>query len=121
MPWKRLLALCAFVCGAYDGFYGPGAGTFMLILFSAVAHLAVRDAAGQMKIVNFSSGAAAFVTFAVAGEVDWALGLVAGAFGIAGHYIGAGLVLKNGARVVRPIIGVVLLALFAKTAWEYFG
>ena len=118
---KRLLALCAFVCGAYDGFYGPGAGTFMLILFSAVAHLAVRDAAGQMKIVNFSSGAAAFVTFAVAGEVDWALGRVAGAFGIAGHYIGAGLVLKNGARVVRPIIGVVLLALFAKTAWEYFG
>ena len=118
---KRLLALCAFACGAYDGFYGPGAGTFMLILFSAVAHLDVRNAAGQMKIVNFSSGVAAFATFALAGEVNWALGFIAGAFGIAGHYIGAGLVLKNGAKVVRPIIGAVLLMLFAKTAWDYFA
>ena len=116
-----LLALCAFLCGTYDGFYGPGAGTLMLISFSAVAHLAVREAAGQMKMVNFSSGLAAFVSYAVAGEVNWALGLAAGLFGIAGHYIGAGLVIKNGVRVVRPLIVLVIAALFAKTAWDYFA
>ena len=115
-----LLALCAFLCGTYDGFYGPGAGTLMLISFSAVAHLAVREAAGQMKMVNFSSGLAAFVV-AAAGEVNWALGLAAGLFGIAGRYIGAGLVIKNGVRVVRPLIVLVIAALFAKTAWDYFA
>lgn len=122
-PMRRrlLLGLCAFVCGAYDGFYGPGAGTFMLLAFSAVAKLGVRDAAGQMKIVNFSSGMAALVTFAAAGEVNWALGLSAGVFGIAGHYIGSGLVMKNGSRIVRPIIALVLLLLFIKTAWDYLA
>ena len=122
-PMRRrlLLGLCAFVCGAYDGFYGPGAGTFMLLAFSAVAKLGVRDAAGQMKIVNFSSGMAALVTFAAAGEVNWALGLSAGVFGVAGHYIGSGLVMKNGSRIVRPIIALVLLLLFIKTAWDYLA
>lgn len=116
-----LLALCAFVCGAYDGFYGPGAGTLMLISFSAVARLAVREAAGQMKVVNFSSGLAAFVSYAVAGEVNWTLGLAAGFFGIAGHYIGAGLVIKNGVRVVRPLIVLVIAALLVRTAWNYLA
>ena len=107
--------------GTYDGFYGPGAGTFMLLAFSAVAKLGVRDAAGQMKIVNFSSGMAALATFAAAGEVNWILGLTAGIFGIAGHYIGSGLVMKNGSRIVRPIIGLVLVLLFAKVAWDYLS
>ena len=48
-------------------------------------------------------------------------GLAAGLFGIAGHYIGAGLVIKNGVRVVRPLIVLVIAALFAKTAWDYFA
>ena len=116
-----LLGICAFICGTYDGFYGPGAGTFMLLAFSAVAKLGVRDAAGQMKIVNFSSGMAALATFAAAGEVNWILGLTAGIFGIAGHYIGSGLVMKNGSRIVRPIIGLVLVLLFAKVAWDYLS
>lgn len=114
-----LLGLFALICGAYDGFYGPGAGTFMLLLFAGAAKLAVRDAAGQMKVANFSSGLAAFVMFAMAGQVNWVLGAAAACFGIAGNYIGAGLVVKNGSRIVRPIIGVVLVLLFAKTAWEY--
>lgn len=116
-----LLGVCAFICGTYDGFYGPGAGAFMLLAFSAIAKLGVRDASGQMKIVNFASGLAALATFAVAGEVDWILGLAAGVFGIVGHYIGAGLVMKNGSRVVRPIIIVVLAILFIKTAWDYLN
>ncbi len=116
-----LLGVSALVCGAYDGFYGPGAGTLMLISFCAVAHLAVREAAGQMKMVNSASGFAAFASFAAAGEVNWILGLVAGIFCIAGHYIGAGLVIKNGVRVVRPLIIVVIAALFVKTAWDYLG
>ena len=84
-----MLGLVSFACGAYDGFYGPGAGTFMLLGFAAAAKLGVRDAAGQMKIVNFSSGIAALVLYAATGHVDWVLGALAGCFGITGHYIGS--------------------------------
>ena len=116
-----MLGLVSFACGAYDGFYGPGAGTFMLLGFAAAAKLGVRDAAGQMKIVNFSSGIAALVLYAATGHVDWVLGALAGCFGITGHYIGSGLVMKNGGRIVRPIILTVLAILFVKTAWDYLA
>lgn len=112
------LAFVAFVCGLYDGFYGAGAGTFMLLGFATIAKLNIRDAAGQMKVVNLSSGLAALVTFAATGHVDWALGLITGVFGIAGHYIGSGLVMKNGTQIVRPIIMVVLAILFVKTIYD---
>ena len=117
---KRLaiVAAMSLLCGAYDGFYGPGAGTFMLLSYTILARMGVREASGQMKAVNLSSNLAAFATFALSGEVIWALGLIAGCFSIAGHYIGAGLVLKNGTKIVRPIIAVVLSILFVKTAWE---
>ena len=116
-----MLGISAFLCGAYDGFYGPGAGTFMLLAFAALARLGVRDAAGQMKIVNLSSGLAALAMFASAGEVNWMLGATAGLFGIAGHYIGSGLDMKNGSRIVRPIILTVITLLFVKTAWDYLA
>ena len=117
---KQLVILCiaSLICGAYDGFYGPGAGTFMLLAFTLWAKMGVRSASGTMKAVNLASNIAAFATFALSGEVIWLLGLTAGIFGIAGHYIGAGLVLQNGTKIVRPIIGAVLAVLFVKTAWE---
>ena len=113
-----IAAAMSLLCGAYDGLYGPGAGTFMLLSYTILARMGVREASGQMKAVNLSSNLAAFATFALSGEVIWALGLIAGCFSIAGHYIGAGLVLKNGTKIVRPIIAVVLSILFVKTAWE---
>ena len=112
---KQLVILCisSLICGVYDGFYGPGAGTFMLLAFTLWAKMGVRSASGTMKAVNLASNIAAFATFALSGEVIWLLGLTAGIFGIAGHYIGAGLVLQNGTKIVRPIIGAVLAVLFA--------
>jgi uncharacterized membrane protein YfcA len=118
---RRLMGLVALCCGTYDGFYGPGGGTFMLLGFAAIAKLDVRAAAGQMKMANFASGLAALATFGLAGQVDWMLGLIAGLFGIAGHWFGSGLVLKNGSRIVRPIIIVVLALLFVKTAWDFLA
>ncbi len=116
-----VMAACALACGCYDGFYGPGTGTFLLLCFSRFAGLGVRDASGQTKAVNLASNVAALVTFALSGQIWWSLGLIAGVFGIAGNYIGAGLVLRGGIRAVRPIIAVVLAALFVKTALELAG
>lgn len=120
---RRILFLClaALLCGTYDGFYGPGAGTFMLLACSLWAGLDIRNANGQVKAMNLASNLAAFTTFMLSGNVLWGLGLVAGLFGIAGNYMGAGLMLKKGTDIVRPIIVVVLTLLFVKTAWDFFS
>lgn len=102
----------------YDGFYGPGTGTFMLLAFTAAAKLPVREANGEVKCANLASNVAALVTFAANGAVWWGLGLVASVFAIAGSYVGSGLVMKNGAKVVRPIMLVVLALLFVKVLYD---
>ncbi len=109
-----IIVLSSFVIGIYDGFYGPGTGTFLLLAFTGLAKMDLKTASGNMKIVNLSSNVAALVTFIAAGKVLWTLGLAACAFSIAGHYIGAGFVMKDGTKIVRPIIIVVLILLFFK-------
>ncbi|MDO4619103.1 MAG: TSUP family transporter [Lachnospiraceae bacterium] len=109
-----IVVISSFVIGMYDGFYGPGTGTFLLLAFTGLARMDLRTASGNMKIVNLSSNIAALVTFILAGKIVWRLGLAACVFSIAGHYLGAGFVMKDGSRIVRPIIIVVLVLLFIK-------
>ena len=113
-----IIAISSFFIGMYDGFYGPGTGTFMLLAFTAAAKLPVREANGEVKCANLASNVAALVTFAANGTVWWGLGLIASAFAIAGSYVGSGLVVKNGAKVVRPIMLVVLALLFVKVLYD---
>lgn len=108
----------ALVIGAYDGFYGPGTGTFMLIVLLGFAHMTSLESAAYTKLVNLSSNIASLVTFLLGGQVVIPLGLAAAVFSIAGHYTGSGLVLKNGTRIIRPIILAVLALLFIKILVE---
>ena len=111
----------SLVIGAYDGFYGPGTGTFLLLVFCYLAKLDVRTASGNVKLVNFSSNIGALVTSLAAGKVLIPLGLLAAVFSTAGQYLGAGLALKNGSRIVRPVILTVLTLLSGKVLLELFG
>ena len=104
--------------GGYDGFYGPGTGTFLLLVYTGLARMDVRTAAGNVKLVNLASNVSAFVTFFMNGKILFTLGLAASVFSIAGHYIGAGMVIKNGTKIVRPIILVVLAILMVKLVTE---
>ena len=106
--------LSAFVIGIYDGFYGPGTGTFLLLLYTGAAKMSVAKASGTMKLTNLSSNVAALVVFLLSGKIVITLGIAASVFSIAGHYTGAGMVMKNGSRIIRPIILVVLALLFIK-------
>ncbi|MCI5952651.1 MAG: TSUP family transporter [Anaerostipes sp.] len=106
--------MAAVLIGLYDGFYGPGTGTFYIIIFMSFAKMTTMEAAVNTKLLNLTSNLAALVTFLLHGQVWIMLGLAASVFSIAGHYLGAGMVLKNGSRVVRPIILVVLCLLFIK-------
>ena len=106
------------IIGAYDGYYGPGTGTFLMIIFIRMAKLDTRTAAGNVKVVNLSSNIGSLFTAWQAGYIFWGLGLIAAVFSIAGHYIGAGLAIKNGSKIVRPAVIVVLILLTVKILSE---
>lgn len=112
----RMLIVCisAFLIGVYDGFYGPGTGTFLLLALTKAARMDIRTASGNVKLINLSSNAAALATFLLSGYVHIAYGIAGAVFCLLGHYIGSGLVMKNGSKIVRPVIVLVLLLLFAK-------
>ena len=109
-----MCSVCSLAVGCYDGFYGPGTGTFLLILYTGVAKLPVAKASGTMKLANLSSNIMALVVFLFSGKIVIYLGLAASVFSIAGHYVGSGMVMKNGNPIVRPIILIVLVLLFIK-------
>ena len=122
-PWlqRGVVYSAALVIGVYDGFYGPGTGTFLLLVFCNLAKQDLRTASGNVKIVNLSSNISALITASLAGKVIAPIGLIASVFSIAGHYLGAGMTLKNGAKIVRPIIFVVLGLLAVKVLLELLG
>ncbi len=102
----------SFVIAVYDGFYGPGTGTFLILCYTVFARMDIKTASGNTKIVNLSSNIAAVVTFLLHGKVIFLLGLTAAIFSLAGHYIGSGLVLKKGYKIVKPVMLLVLALLF---------
>ncbi|MBD5506483.1 MAG: TSUP family transporter [Lachnospiraceae bacterium] len=112
----RMLIVCisAFLIGIYDGFYGPGTGTFLLLALTKAARMDIRTASGNVKLINLSSNVAALATFLLSGYVHIAYGIAGAVFCLLGHYVGSGLVMKNGSKIVRPVIVLVLLLLFAK-------
>ena len=121
---RRTFALAmaiAFSVGIYDGFYGPGTGTFLILLLTGVAHLDIYKAAGTTKAINLSTNVAALVVFLANGTVYLGLGLLGGLFNIAGNYLGARSFTKNGAAIVRPIVLVVLGIFAVRLILEFAG
>lgn len=121
IPFAKQAAIvwtASLVIGAYDGYYGPGTGTFLMLVFIRLAKLDTRTAAGNVKIVNLSSNIGSLFTAWQAGYVFWGVGLIAAIFSIAGHYIGAGLAIKNGSKIVRPTVVIVLILLAIKVLSE---
>ena len=113
-----IVLTAALLIGAYDGFYGPGTGTFLLLVFCHLGKLDLRTAAGNVKLVNLASNASALVTSLLGGKVFIALGLIAAVASVAGHYIGSGLAIKDGSKIVRPMVLTVLCILAVKVVWE---
>ena len=110
--------LSSFLIGMYDGFYGPGTGTFLMIIFIRLAKLDTRTAAGNVKVVNLSSNIGSLITAWTAGYVYWGVGLIASLASILGHYLGAGLAIKNGSKIVKPTVVIVLILLTVKVLSE---
>ena len=116
-PDSRLWAIAvasAFLIGIYDGFYGPGTGTFLIIALAVFAGMDMRSANAQTKVINLTTNATSLVIFLMNGQAILLLGLAAAVCNMAGNYVGAGLTMKQGSKVTRPVIVLVLALLFLK-------
>ena len=109
-----IATLSAFIVGMYDGFYGPGTGTFLIIAFTVFAKLNIQTSNAQAKVINLTTNITALVVFLLGGEGVLTLGIAAALCNMAGGYIGAGMAMKNGAKIVRPSIIFVLCLLVLK-------
>ncbi len=107
-----ITAVIALAVGVYDGFYGPGTGTFLMLLLTSVGHQSTKEAQGTSKAINLATNAAGLAVFLSSGNVWVALGLAAGLFNVVGGWIGSGLFRSKGASIVRPVM-IVVIALFA--------
>lgn len=97
--------------GFYDGLFGPGTGSFFMLAFVALAGFGVLKATAHTKLLNFASNVGGLVLFAFAGAVLWKTGLLMGLAQFAGAQLGARVAMKNGARVIKPLLVIVCLAL----------
>ncbi|MGI6109902.1 MAG: sulfite exporter TauE/SafE family protein [Eubacteriaceae bacterium] len=114
-----VVCLASLVIGFYDGFYGPGTGTFLIIALTVFAGMSVKTANAQTKIINLTTNVTSLAVFLLHGQVLIPLGLAAAAANIAGGWLGAGLVMKQGSRIVRPSIMLVLVLLAVKIIGLY--
>ena len=112
------IILISFTIGMYDGFYGPGTGSLLILLLTGVVHLSIREANGLTKIVNLCSNIAALLVFLREGTTVLPLGLTAGLFSIAGNYVGSRFFSKKGAQAVKPVLVIVLVIFFIKIVTE---
>jgi uncharacterized membrane protein YfcA len=106
------------VLGFYDGFFGPGAGSFMIFAFVHWFRLDFLHASSAAKVVNFSTNAAALAYFAPSGHVLWVTGLAMAVFNIAGALLGARLALRHGSGFVRWIFILVASVLIARLGYD---
>lgn len=108
------LAAVVAAIGFYDGFFGPGTGSFLTTILVALAGLGVVRAIAHTKLLNFASNLSALAVLVVAGHVLWVTGLAMALANIAGSQIGAQAAMRFGSRAVRPLLVVMCLALTIK-------
>jgi uncharacterized membrane protein YfcA len=106
--------------GFYDGFFGPGTGTFWAMAFVLVLGFNLTKATGYTKAMNFASNLGALALFTLAGQVLVMAGLVMGAGQLLGARLGAGMVMRRGARFIRPVFITAVLAITAKLLYDAY-
>lgn len=107
--------------GFYDGFFGPGTGSFFVFLFVRVLGFDFLHASASAKLLNTATNASALLLFGLQGHVWWHLALLMAAANVVGSFAGTRLALRHGAGFVRTVFVLVVGALILKTGWDAFG
>ncbi|QPF76264.1 TSUP family transporter [Roseateles sp. DAIF2] len=115
-----LASAIGLVIGFYDGFFGPGTGSFFVFLFVRLLGFDFLHASASAKLLNTATNAAALLLFAMKGHVWWHIAAVMAVTNVIGSLLGTRLALKHGAGFVRGMFVLVVSALILKTGWDAF-
>lgn len=113
--------LSGLIVGAYDGFFGPGTGTFLILLFTSLTGMDMVTASATAKPVNLASNISSLITRIAAGQVIFTLALPAMCFSIAGGWLGSKLALTRGAKFIRYVMLAVLALLVLTLIVDVIG
>lgn len=114
IPPRLFLFTVAPAIGFYDGVFGPGTGSLLMLAFVGLLGLGVTRATGRAKALNFASNLGALAILAMTQAIAWPLGLLMGVCAWAGARIGAHVAIKNGARLIRPLLVIACCAMAAR-------
>lgn len=106
---------------AYDGFFGPGTGSFFMLGFVLLAGFGLLRATAHTKTLNFASNIGSMAVFAFSGATWWAVGLCMGLAQMAGAALGARLAMRIGAGLIKPLIVITSTAMAARLLWQIWG
>jgi uncharacterized membrane protein YfcA len=107
--------------GFYDGFFGPGTGQFFAITLVSLRGMGLTRATGLTKLFNLTSNIASIAMFALGGKIVYSLGLCMAVGAMSGSWIGSHMATRLGAKVIRPLLVTVSLAMTAKLVWGWFA
>ncbi len=107
--------------GFYDGFFGPGTGSFFTTTLVGLRGLGLTRATALTKLFNLTSNVAAVLLFAIGGHMFWLLGLCMAAGAMIGGWIGSHTAMRFGASIIRPLLVILSLGLTARLLWSYFA
>jgi uncharacterized membrane protein YfcA len=118
LPKRRvqIAAIAGVVIGFYDGIFGPGTGSFLMLILVASLGYAFITASAMAKVVNVATNVGAITVFGINGAVLWQIGIILGIANITGAVIGARLAIKGGSTLVRKVFLLVTVALIVKVA-----
>ncbi len=120
LPPLAFIGFFAPLIGFYDGFLGPGTGSFFMICLVALFGLNVRHATAKTKLLNFTSNISSLVVFIFGGHVIWSIGLLMGLGQIAGGWTGAHLVLWRGVKIIKPLLIFSAVSLSLTLLWREY-
>ncbi len=112
--------VCLFV-GTYDGFFGPGTGTFLIVLMVLLCRIPLINASATAKVFNLASNIGAVAAFIVSGNVYYALGIVMAVSNIAGNLTGSSLAIKKGNPFVQKFVYIAIGILFVYLIWTQYS
>ena len=122
LPKRRvqIAAIAGVVIGFYDGIFGPGTGSFLMLILVASLGYAFITASAIAKVVNVATNVGAIMVFGINGAVIWQIGIILGIANISGAVIGARLAIKGGSTLVRKVFLIVTVALIVKVGIATF-
>lgn len=116
----QLGVMISLIIGFYDGFIGPGAGSFLILTFIALLHFDFLHASAHAKLVNLATNLGSVTLFIVKGNIIWAIALPMAVANMAGGFAGARLAIAKGNKFIRVFFLVVVVAILLRFGWDVF-